>query len=257
MRKPIVAGNWKMHKTPAEAVEFANQLKSALGTYTAVEQVVIPPYIALSGVQDVLAGTQIKVGAQDVHHEEKGAYTSSIAATMLVGLVEYVVIGHSETRQYLNVTDELVNKKVKAALAHGLKPIIAIGESLEQRDAGQAEAVCKHQLVTAFKDIPADALAPIVIAYEPIWAIGTGRNAEAGMVNELLGGTIRATIADLYGSEAAQAIRIQYGGSVKPSNMLEYMGQPEIDGALVGGASLELDSFKQLIQLTAQAKNLA
>lgn len=256
MRTPIVAGNWKMHKTPAEAVDFANQLKAALGNYTAVEQVVIPAYVALPGVQAALAGTTLKVGAQDVHHEAKGAFTSSVAASMLVGLVEYVVIGHSETRQYLNVTDGLVNLKTKAALAQGLKPIIAIGENLEQRQAGQAESVCQTQLEAALKDIPADALANIVIAYEPIWAIGTGLNAEAGMVNELFAGTLRATLAHLYGNEAAQAMRIQYGGSVKPSNMLEYMGQPEIDGALVGGASLELDSFKQLVELTAQAKNL-
>lgn len=253
-RVPIVAGNWKMHKTPAEAVDFVNQLKSLLAEYSAVECVVIPPYVALPGVQAELEGTAIKVGAQDVHHEDKGAFTGCVAANMLVGLVEYVVIGHSETRQYLNVTDELVNKKVKQALKFGLKPIIALGENLEQRESGQAEKVCRSQLVAAFNEIPADALPNIVIAYEPIWAIGTGRNAEAGMVNDLLGGTIRGTLAELYGSQAAQAMRIQYGGSVKPANMVEYMSQPDIDGALVGGASLELDSFKDLVRLTLQAK---
>lgn len=253
-RKPIVAGNWKMVKTPAEAVDFVSQLKPALADYTAVEQVVIPPYVALPGVQAELEGSIIKVGAQDVHHEDKGAFTSCIAANMLVGLVEYVVVGHSETRQYLNVTDDLVNKKVKQALKYGLKPIIAIGENLDQREAGQAEQVCKSQLVAAFKDIAPESLTQIVIAYEPVWAIGTGRNAESGMVNDLLGGTIRATIAELYGGEAAQAMRIQYGGSVKPANMLEYMSQSEIDGALVGGASLEVSSFQDLVRLTLEAK---
>jgi triosephosphate isomerase (TIM) len=257
MRIPIIAGNWKMFKSPSEAVAFVTELAPKLAAYATIERVVIPPYVAISGVADSLKGSGIRVGAQDVHHEEKGAFTSSIAASMLVGLVEYVIVGHSETRQYLGVTDELVNRKAKAALAHGLKPIIAMGENLAQNEAGETESVCRGQIVAAFQDIPAEQLANIVIAYEPIWAIGTGKSASAEQANQIIGGTIRAVIADLYGSAAADAMRIQYGGSVKPDNMVSYMSQPDIDGALVGGAALEVGSFVDLVHLAAEAKGLA
>jgi triosephosphate isomerase len=255
MRKPIVAGNWKMHKTVAESVEFVNALKDKLAPYDSVEQVVVPTYLALVPVSEALKGSPIKVGAQDVHQEAKGAYTSSIAANMLTDIVEYVIIGHSETRQYLGVTDELVNQRVKAALAHNLKPIIALGENYEQRQAGEADSVVRRQVEAAFAGIDKSALENIVVAYEPIWAIGTGMNAEADMVNDLLGTTIRGTLENLYDAEAADAMRIQYGGSVKPNNMVEYMQQPNIDGALVGGASLDVDSFTDLIRLTVEAKS--
>lgn len=254
MRIPIIAGNWKMHKTPLESADFVKQLTPRLAEFGGIERVVVPTYVALSAVADVLAGTDIKLGAQDVHHEEKGAYTSSIAANMLKGLVEYVIVGHSETRQYLGVTDELVNRKAKAALAHGLKPIIAMGENLEQNEAGQTIEVCQRQIVAAFEGIPAEDLAQIVIAYEPIWAIGTGKSATPKDANDIIGAGIRATIRTLYGDEAAAAIRIQYGGSVKPENMLDFMSQPEVDGALVGGASLQVEDFVTLVRLAAQAK---
>jgi triosephosphate isomerase len=257
MRTPIIAGNWKMYKTPAEGVAFVQALTPRLAAYPQVERVVIPPYVAIPGVAQALAGTGIGVGAQDVHHADKGAFTSSIAASMLVGLVEYVIVGHSETRQYLGVTDELVNQKAKAALAQGLKPIIAMGENLAQNEAGETESVCRRQIVAAFDGIPVGQLPQIVIAYEPIWAIGTGKNASPEFANRIIGGTIRATIADLYGEAAAQDIRIQYGGSVKPDNMRAFMEQPDIDGALVGGASLEVDSFVELVRLAAEAKGLA
>jgi triosephosphate isomerase (TIM) len=253
MRIPIIAGNWKMHKTPKESVAFVKQITPHLEAFSGVERVVIPTYVALPAVSEILAGSAIKVGAQDVHHEEKGAFTSCISANMLEGLVEYVVVGHSETRQYLGVTDELVNKKAKAALAHGLKPIIAMGENLEQNEAGQTEEICRRQIVAAFEGIPASDLENIVIAYEPIWAIGTGKSATPKTANHIISIAIRATIKQLYGEAAAEAMRIQYGGSVKPDNMFDFMSQPDIDGALVGGASLQVDDFVQLVKLAAEA----
>ena len=256
MRKPIIAGNWKMYKTPQEAVAFVNAIKDRLAALTAAERVVCPPYVALPGVQAALAGTEIAVGAQDVHWQEEGAYTSQIAPGMLKGLVKYVIIGHSETREYQGITDEMVNKKAKAALAHGLHPIIAVGESLTINEAGQTQQFVGRQIRAAFDGIPAEALASIVVAYEPIWAIGTGKSASGEQANAIIG-SIRAVLAELYGNEHAEAMRIQYGGSVKPGNMAEFMSQPHIDGALVGGASLKEDSFVDLVRIAIEAKGLA
>ncbi len=256
MRTPIIAGNWKMHKTPAEAVAFVNAIKGALAELSAVERVVCPPYVALPGVAEALHNTDIAVGAQDVHWEESGAFTSQISAPMLVGLVKYVIVGHSETRQYQGVTDEMVNRKAKAALSHGLRPIIAVGESLEINEAGETQAFVERQIRAAFAGIPAEDLSRIVVAYEPIWAIGTGRSASGEQANAIIGG-IRTTLAELYGAAHAEAMRIQYGGSVKPANMVEFMSQPHIDGALVGGASLKENAFVELVRLAIQAKGLA
>jgi triosephosphate isomerase (TIM) len=256
MRTPIIAGNWKMYKTPQEAVAFVNAIKDPLAAYPSVERVVCPPYVALPGVSDALAGTEIAVGAQDLHWEEQGAFTSQVAPGMLVGLVKYVIIGHSETRAYLGVTDAMVNKKVKAALAHGLHPIIAVGESLEINEAGNTQQFVGNQIRAAFDGIAPDALANIVVAYEPIWAIGTGKSASGEQANAIIG-SIRAILADLYGDAHADAMRIQYGGSVKPANMVEFMSQPHIDGALVGGASLKEDSFVDLVRLAVEAKGLS
>ncbi len=257
MRIPIIAGNWKMHKTPSESLGFVTALLPELSTLHQIERVVIPTYVALPGVAKALEHSEIKVGAQDVHHEDQGAFTSSIGAAMLVDLVEYVVVGHSETRQYLGVTDELVNLKAKAALKHGLKPIIAMGENLQQNEAGETEAVCRRQIIAAFEGIPAEQLSQIVIAYEPIWAIGTGKSASPEQANAIIKGAIRDTIRELYGDEAADAMRIQYGGSVKPDNMRAFMEQPDIDGALVGGASLKTDDFSELVSQAIEAKGLA
>lgn len=254
MRKPIIAGNWKMYKTLRESVDFVRELAPMLAPYSSVERVVCPAYIALAAVADALKGTEIKVGAQNVHWEAQGAFTSQIAPTMLQGLVEYVIIGHSESRAYLGETDEMVNKKVKAALAYGLKPIIAVGESLEQNEAGQTAQVVGGQVHAALNGVDAANMSNIVLAYEPIWAIGTGKNASGQVANSVIGGTIRATLMDLYGREVAQSVRIQYGGSVKPENMAEYMSQPDIDGALVGGASLKADVFTELVRIAAQEK---
>jgi triosephosphate isomerase len=254
MRKPIIAGNWKMYKTLRESVDFARELAPQLAPYDNVDRIVCPTYIALAAVADALKGMNIRVGAQSVHWEAQGAYTSQISPTMLQGLAEYVIIGHSECRAYLNETDETVNKKVKAALAYGLKPIVAVGESLEQNEAGQTAQIVGGQVRAALNGVDAANMANIVMAYEPIWAIGTGKNASGAIANRVIGGTIRTTLNDLYGREIAQSVRIQYGGSVKPDNMAEYMSQPDIDGALVGGASLKADTFTQLVQVAAQEK---
>ncbi|MCB9454921.1 MAG: triose-phosphate isomerase [Anaerolineaceae bacterium] len=254
MRKPIIAGNWKMFKTLSESVEFVQALAPRLASFTSVERVVCPTYIALAAVADALKGTDVLVGAQSIHWEAQGAFTSQIAPTMLQGVAEYVIIGHSECRAYLNETDETVNKKVKAALAYGLKPIVAVGESLAQNEAGETEQFVGGQVRAALAGVDAANMANIVMAYEPIWAIGTGKNASGEIANSIIGGTIRATLAELYGNTIAQTVRIQYGGSVKPDNMAEYMSQPDIDGALVGGASLKVDDFTKLVEAAAQAK---
>lgn len=256
MRVPIIAGNWKMHMTVAESVAFVTELAPALASYSSVERVVAPVFVALSAVTETLKGTEIKVSAQNVHWEDNGAYTSQVSPPMLKALVEYVIIGHSECRAYLGETDEMINKKAKALLSHGLKPIIAVGESLEQNEAGETKTFVGGQVEAALAGINAKDMANIVIAYEPIWAIGTGKSASGELANEIIGGTVRSKVRELYGDAVADAIRIQYGGSVKPNNMTEYMSQPDIDGALVGGASLKVDAFTELVRLAAEAKGV-
>ncbi len=254
MRIPIIAGNWKMYKTPAEAEAFVKELAASLESFTSVERVVCPPYLAIPAVSAALKGTTIKVGAQDVHFEVEGAFTSRISPAMLQGLVDYVIIGHSECRRDNGDTDEIVNKKVKAALSFGFTPIVACGESLEQYEAGETGAFVSKQIHGAFDGLSGEDALRTVVAYEPIWAIGTGKNADGTLANQIVGGVVRKTLADLYGNNIAQQIRIQYGGSVKPSNMAEYMAQPDIDGALVGGASLKVDAFTDLVRSTAETR---
>ncbi len=257
MRTPVIAGNWKMYKTLAESVDFVRELAPRLAPFTNVERVVCPTFVALAAVGAELKRTDhtdIHVGAQSVHWEAQGAFTSQISPTMLQGIAEYVIIGHSECRAYLGETDEQVNKKVKAALKHGLKPIVAVGESLQQNEAGETATFVGGQVRAALVDVSADEMANVIIAYEPIWAIGTGRSADGATANNIIGGTIRATLAELYGSDVAQSVRIQYGGSVKPDNMAEYMSQPDIDGALVGGASLKVNDFVALVEIAAREK---
>lgn len=253
MRTPIIAGNWKMHKTVQESVDFVKELAPALEPYTGVERVVGPVFLAIPGVADALKDTEIKVSAQNTHWEDQGAFTSQISPAMLKGLVEYVIIGHSEVRAYLAETDENVNKKAKALLAHDLKPIIAVGESLEQNEAGETEGFVGGQVRAALDGLSADAMTNVVIAYEPIWAIGTGKSASAEQANEIIA-MIRNTVRNLYSGDVADALRIQYGGSVKPNNMAEYMAQPDIDGALVGGASLKVPDFTQLVKIAQEQK---
>jgi triosephosphate isomerase (TIM) len=248
MRTPIVAGNWKMHKTAAEAEELTRSIRKAVMDISAVEIVLCPPFTAVSAVREAVGPAKIGVGAQNMYFEEQGAFTGEISPLMLAELCQYVILGHSERRQFFGETDEGVNKKAKAALAHGLIPIICVGENLDQNQAGQTEAVVGGQVRAAFAGIDANDASRIVVAYEPIWAIGTGMAAAPAEVNTIISTSIRGVLAELYGEQVAQAIRIQYGGSVKPDNVADFAKQQEIDGALVGGASLKADSFVPLIK---------
>ncbi|NQX69637.1 triose-phosphate isomerase [Paenibacillus alba] len=245
-RKPIIAGNWKMFKTVSEAVSFVNEIKGS--TVEGVESVICSPFTNLPALVEAAKGTDVHVGAQNLHFEDNGAFTGEISGVMLKDLgVEYVIIGHSERRAYFAETDEIVNKKVVAAFKHGLTPILCVGEKLEEREAGQTKDVCKVQTEAAFAGLSAEQAAQVVIAYEPIWAIGTGKSSTAEDAQDVIG-YIRTLVSGLYGASVADAVRIQYGGSVKPNNIAEYMAQPDIDGALVGGASLEAASYIQLVQ---------
>ena len=245
MRKPIIAGNWKMHKTIAEALEFVNEVKDRVNN-DKVEAVICAPFTLLKDLKQATKGTNIKIGAQNMHFEEKGAFTGEISPLMLKELdMDYVVIGHSERRQYFNETDETVNKKVLKALEVGIDPILCVGETLEEREAGNTKDVCKVQVEKALENVSKEDLAKVVIAYEPVWAIGTGKTATSEDANDVIA-YIREAVANLYG-ELANEVRIQYGGSVKPSNVAEIMNQSDIDGALVGGASLEANDYVELV----------
>ncbi len=246
MRIPIVAGNWKMNKTIAEARELVNGMRNDLARLAAdgkVEIVLCPPFISIPQVVEQVKGTPIRVGAQDLFWEVKGAFTGEVSPVMVRELCEYVIIGHSERRQFFGETDEGVNKKLRAALAHQLKPIVCVGENFQQNEAGQTQAIVGAQVRAAFKDLSREQARGIVIAYEPIWAIGTGKAATGAGANSVIGLTIRGAIADLYDEATAQSVRVQYGGSVNPKNVAEFLTQPEIDGALVGGASLVAADF--------------
>jgi len=246
MRTPIIAGNWKMNKTIAEARDLVNGMRDDLARLAAgakIEIVLCPPFLAIPEVATLVKNTPIRVGAQNVHWETKGAFTGEIAAPMLKDVCEYVIIGHSERRQYFGETDESVNKKIKTALTHHLKPIVCVGENLVQNESGQTEAFVGGQVRAAFKDISRDDARGIVIAYEPIWAIGTGKAASGTGANAVIGRTIRGALAALYDVATAQQVRVQYGGSVTPKNATEFFTQLEIDGALVGGASLAAADF--------------
>ena len=245
MRKPIIAGNWKMHKTIAEALDFVNAVKDRVNNDN-VEAVICAPFTLLKDLKEATKGTNIKIGAQNMHFEEKGAFTGEISPLMLKELdMDYVVIGHSERRQYFNETDETVNKKVLKALEVGIDPILCVGETLEEREAGNTKDVCKVQVEKALENVSKEDLAKVVIAYEPVWAIGTGKTATSEDANDVIA-YIREVVANLYG-ELANEVRIQYGGSVKPSNVAEIMNQSDIDGALVGGASLEANDYVKLV----------
>lgn len=246
MRKPIIAGNWKMNKTREESVELVEELKK-IELNKDVEKILCVPYLNLQKVKELLEGTDIKVGAQNMHWEESGAYTGEVSPIMLKELdIDYVILGHSERRQYFNETDETVNKKIKSALKHNISPIMCVGETLEEKEAGSAKDVVRLQVEKGFEGIDRKQISDIVIAYEPIWAIGTGKTASADDANDMLG-FIRDVIAEIAGNEISQNIRIQYGGSVKPSNVSELMDKEHVDGALVGGASLNASDFSKLI----------
>jgi triosephosphate isomerase len=254
MRTPIIAGNWKMNKTNAEAAALVKEMAPLLTSIAGVEKVVCPPFTALSVVKEAIGGAAIGLGAQNMYWQEKGAYTGEVSPLMLAGLCQYVILGHSERRQYFGETDDGVNRKIVAAFAHGLRPIVCVGETLEQREAGQTEEWVADQVQAALMGLPAEQVRRLIIAYEPIWAIGTGRAATAQDANAVIGGTIRSALAEMYGEEVAKAVRVQYGGSVKPGNVAQFMALPDIDGALVGGASLKADDFVQIVRITAKTK---
>jgi triosephosphate isomerase len=254
MRTPFIAGNWKMYMTIAEARHLVSELVPGLQAVAAVDKAVCPPFTALLAVRALLEGTEIGLGAQNLHWEPSGAYTGEVSAPMLAEVCQYVIIGHSERRTYFGETDESVNRKVQAALAHGLTPIVCVGETLEENEAGRTEEVVARQLrqgltglILGAGDVQ-DSARSLVIAYEPVWAIGTGRAATAEGANAVVAEMIRPVLGELFGAEAANAIRVQYGGSVKASNAAEFFAQPDIDGALVGGASLKAAEFLAIVQ---------
>ena len=243
MRTPIVAGNWKMNKTVTEARDLVNTLSTPLSAISDVEKVLCPPYIALTTVASLLQGTGIGLGAQDLHWEEKGAFTGEVAPNMIKEFCGYVIIGHSERRAYFGETDETVNRKVLAALKHGLTPIVCVGETLDQYESGQTAEVVRRQIKAGLAGIDSANAAKIVVAYEPVWAIGTGKASSGENANTVHQKVIRPALSELFGDGGADAIRIQYGGSVTASNAAEFFAYPDIDGALVGGASLKPDEF--------------
>ena len=248
MRKPIIAGNWKMNKTAGETRTLIEELKPLVSDVTSVDIVVCPPFVNLETAAAALKGSNIKLGAQNMHFEESGAYTGEIAPSMLKEIgVEYVILGHSERRQYFAETDEGVNKKVKTALKNGLKPIVCVGETLQEREAGITnEVVCK-QTKLALLGLSEDEAASVVLAYEPIWAIGTGKTATAEDANETIA-AIRASVKEAFSTDTAQKVRIQYGGSMKPANATELMAKPDIDGGLIGGAALKAEDFSKVVK---------
>lgn len=247
-RKAFIAGNWKMNTTLPEAVTLAQEIVKTVGQQNDVDVAVCPPYISLSAVAEVLKGSTVKLGAQDVHWEKKGAYTGKICCGMLKSVgAEYVIIGHSEQRTYFHETDETVNAKVKAALAAGLLPIICIGETLDERNSGKMEQVVETQTRGAFIDISRSDALLCTLAYEPVWAIGTGVTATPQQANDAHI-FVRNIIRSIYDDELSQSIRIQYGGSMKPGNAKELLGQTDVDGGLIGGASLKADSFSGIVK---------
>ncbi|NJD60074.1 MAG: triose-phosphate isomerase [Anaerolineales bacterium] len=247
MRRPLVAGNWKMFKTVGEARVLVSEMLPGLATIQGVDIVLCPPFTSILPVAAMLEGSEIAVGAQNMHWEVSGAYTGEVAPPMLAEFCKYVIIGHSERRQYFGETDLSVNRKVKAALSHQLIPIMCIGETLEENEAGSTAEVVTRQLTAGLDGIDATLTRTIVLAYEPVWAIGTGRAATAEGANAVIGGHIRGGLEQVYGRETAQAVRILYGGSVKASNAGELFDQPDIDGALVGGASLKASEFVPIV----------
>ncbi len=252
MRVPLIAANWKMNTNPIEAVNLVMSMKPSLEPVLGLESVICPPFISIVPIHGVLKDSGIKIGAQNLYYEEKGAFTGEISASMLVGLCEYVILGHSERRQYFYETNEIVNKKVIAALKAGLKPILCVGENLTEYEGGKTEEVVASQLQASLKDV--NITRAIAVAYEPVWAIGTGKAANGNRANYVIG-SIRKILAGLSTDETAQNVRIIYGGSITADNIKEFINQPEIDGGLVGGASLKADQFISIVKQTARIKN--
>lgn len=251
MPVPTVVANWKMNTTIHEATRLAAGIRDGLGSVSGPEVILCPPFISLQAVRDAVLGSQIKVGAQNMYSEASGAFTGEVSPAMLRELCDYVILGHSERRQLFGDNDDLVNLKVKAAFEHGLRPILCVGESLEQRDAGRAGAAVAQQLRTGLAGVVD--ITGLLVAYEPVWAIGTGRAATPEIAAEIMGGTIQGSLNALFGDAAAQ-VPLLYGGSVNPDNVAGFAAQECIHGALVGGASLQADQFLEIARLTARAK---
>ena len=251
MRIPFIAGNWKMNTTVSEAAELVKEMCQGLDAIAGVEKAVCPPFISLEAVRKIIEGSSIKLGAQNLYFEEKGAYTGEISPLMLADTCEFVIIGHSERRQYFGETGKVVNKKIQAALRVGLKPILCVGEKLKENEAGRTEKVIVEQLRSSLSGI--GAVDDLIIAYEPIWAIGTGRAATSKQANETIS-FIRHNVAKLYDEDIAQRMRILYGGSVNAANAAEFLSQPEIDGALVGGASLKASEFIGIVKQASEIR---
>ncbi|HZD10445.1 MAG TPA: triose-phosphate isomerase [Candidatus Binatia bacterium] len=250
MRTPIIAANWKMNFTVEQARSFVRSIRNDLNAVTAVKSVICPPAIDIPTVYDVLQGTNVGVGAQNMYYEESGAFTGEIAPPMITPFCEFVILGHSERRALFGETDEAVNRKAHAALAHKLTPIICVGESLEQNEAGETHAFVSGQVRAALDGLSAEQVGTLVIAYEPIWAIGTGKAASADDAGNIIGSSVRDVVRELFGDGAAENVRVQYGGSTNPQNIVEFMRHPDIDGALVGGASLK-PNFAAMVSRTA------
>jgi len=251
MRKPFVAANWKMNKTVEQGRGLVADMLPELRTLPQVEQVLCPPYTSIVPISAMLVGTKIGIGAQNMHWEAQGAYTGEISPGMVKEFCQYVIIGHSERRQYYAENDDMVNKKVQAALVNELIPIVCVGETLVENEAGRTSEVVGRQVCDGLKGIPAHRAASLVIAYEPVWAIGTGRAATGDGANQVLARIIRPALSGLFGTQNAQAIRILYGGSVTAANAAEFFLQSEIDGALVGGASLKTAEFVKIVEIAA------
>jgi triosephosphate isomerase (TIM) len=252
MRQPFIAGNWKMNTTAAEAEKLVLELRKELDMVRNLEKVLCPPFISLITVKQLITATSLKIGAQNMFFEEKGAYTGEISALMLAGVCDYVILGHSERRQYFNETNQIVSKKVAVAIKHGLKPILCVGEVLSEYESGRTREVVAKQVYDSLAGVPyTDSL---TIAYEPVWAIGTGRAATGPAANDTIG-FIRSLVAKKYSSAAAANMRILYGGSVTAANIAEFVSQAEIDGGLVGGASLKAAEFVSIVKKTAEIRN--
>ncbi len=250
-RVPIMAGNWKMNLGPTDAAVLARDIVQETGQVTTVEQILCPPFVSLPAVKDAVSGSALRVGAQNAHAEPGGAFTGEVSAPMLTGLADYVILGHSERRQYCHETDDEVNAKLHAVLETGLVPIVCVGESLEENQAGQTRAVVTRQVRGALANVTGADAGRLVIAYEPVWAIGSGLAATPEVAEEVCGEIIRILLADLYDGTVAETTRILYGGSTSPGNIVSYMESPDIDGALIGGSALKSDTYTAMVRLTA------
>ena len=256
MPTPFVAGNWKMNTTVTEAEALSSSLRRDLDTLPGVDVALCPPFISLERVSRALEGSSLKVGAQNMHYEDKGAFTGEVSPAMLQGMCQLVILGHSERRNLFGETDDLVNRKVHKALEVGLRPILCVGERLEERQEGREEAVVSASLAACLEGMASPGGLPdgLIVAYEPVWAIGTGL-AATGEQAQAMSALIRRLLADLYGQQDAEAVPILYGGSVTPANIAEFVSQPDIDGALAGGASLDAQQFAEIVRVTAKVRN--